>query len=355
MSETPVADVRPQALETLAGHIGAHLRQDAQGWVIDTGATDAPPPWRMPVAELAVIRVSGPDAAAFLQGQLTADVESIAPGRMGFAAHCSPKGRMLASFLVSARRDGGFDLLLSRDLVAGVAKRLRMFVLRSKVVIDPQPDGAVPIAVVAPPDSPLVRVPEPMHSDDAGEILRLQDVSLSGQRLARELHLVSDRDWHARWQALTAAHAVPGDWFRSTEIMAAEARIVSATGERFVPQMVNFELLGGVDFHKGCYTGQEVIARSQNLGRMKRRMMAVVGASLPSPGQDLMLGDEPIGTVVSVGPGEPAGHAGRRLCLLETTTERVRAGAGAELPDGLQGLPLPYPMPEHKPFERPRL
>lgn len=355
MSETPVADVRPQALETLAGHIGAHLRQDAQGWVIDTGATDAPPPWRMPVAELAVIRVSGTDAGAFLQGQFTADIESLAAGRLGFAAYCSPKGRMLATFLVSARRDDGFDLLMSRDLVAGIVRRLRMFVLRSKVTIEPLPDDAVPIAVVAPADSPLVRVAEPMRSDDAGEVLRLADVSLSGVRLARELHLVSGDEWTVRWEGLAEAHPVPGDWFRTTEIIAAEARVMSATSERFVPQMVNFELLGGVDFGKGCYTGQEVIARSQNLGRMKRRMMAAVGTSLPGPGEDLMMDDQPVATVVSVAPGEPAGHPGHQVCLLETATEHVRAGAGAELPGGLKGLPLPYPMPEHKPFERPRL
>ena len=224
-----------------------------------------------------LLSVTGVDAADFLHAQLTNDIKNLPPERAVFAGWCSAKGRLLATFLVIPAPEG-FLLQLARDLAPAVAKRLSMFILRSRVKITGESDAWVQFGVWASAGgvewkSGIVSVPV-----DAGRYLRLERAS----------------------SAALACGADEERWYLD-EIRAGRALISAATQDQFVPQMVNLETVGGVDFRKGCYPGQEIVARAQYRGQVKRRMVrlsAPQGMKL-EPGQEYNGG-----TVVDSAGGE---------------------------------------------------
>ncbi len=211
--------------------------------------------------------VSGDDARAFLHAQLTNDIEHLANERSALAGWCSPKGRLLASFLVipSPR---GFLLQLARDLAQPVAKRLSMFILRSKVKIADE-SAAWAQYGIWDCDEPGTDV------SWAGEIGTVR----VGERRCLRLAPADKLDLQA-----TDAE----ETWRLQEIRAGRPLITAATQDQFVPQMVNLETLGGIDFKKGCYPGQEIVARAQYRGQVKRRMQRL---PVP-PGTALAAGQE---------------------------------------------------------------
>jgi folate-binding protein YgfZ len=225
-----------------------------------------------------LLSVCGADAREFLHAQLTNDIEHLPPGRAALAGWCSAKGRLLASFLVIPWRDG-FVLQLARDLVPSIGKRLAMFVLRSKVKIADESDRWMQFGVWGervPGELFAVTGTEPPLRVNFGE--------------ARTLLLASE--------APTGTPVDESRWALD-EIRAGRPFITSATQELFVPQMVNLHALGGVDFKKGCYPGQEVVARTQYRGQLKRHM---VHAQVQA-GTDLKPGAEfQGGTIVDVAP-----------------------------------------------------
>ena len=227
-----------------------------------------------------LLSLTGTDARAFLHAQLTNDIEHLGADRAALAGWCSAKGRLLATFLVIPRGDG-FFLQLSRDLAAPVAKRLSMFILRSKVKIADESETWEQFGVW---DADLSNA----------------DVSWSGNvgtvRVGERRYL----QLAPRGELTEPASAGEAQWALQ-EIRAGRPLITSATQDQFVPQMVNFEQLGGVDFKKGCYPGQEIVARAQYRGQVKRRMVhatAPAGVAL-QPGADYNGG-----TVVDVAPAE---------------------------------------------------
>lgn len=306
-----------------------------------------------PLPHLGFIAVTGPDAPSFVHGLLTNDVLHQRTDVAQLNALCQPKGRMLASFIQWRRADADgraeIVLALSRELVPAITKRLAMFVLRAKVkVVDVSEDlvafgwmGAQPHAPRLPPSAPSMPVTVWGLGQNSGlAVLRVPD-ALG----ARRCLIVAGADAaSATWETLAAgAHAVGPSVWRLAEIHAGIPRIVAATQESFIPQMVNFELLGGVNFKKGCYPGQEVVARSQYLGKLRRRMWpARAEASGVVPGADVLQTGvaEPVGVVVNA---EPNGRGGTDL-LIETTL----AASGAPLSVAgvpLTLLPLPYALP----------
>jgi folate-binding protein YgfZ len=219
-----------------------------------------------------LLSVTGADAREFLHAQLTIDVRNLPPERAALAGWCSAKGRLLATFLViPAPR--GFLLQLSRDLAPAVAKRLSMFILRSKVSIADQSEAWAQFGVW---DAPA----------PAG-------VTWEGERVS----VPRGENRMLRLEPATGAALVPNadeEAWLLQEIRAGRPLITSATQDQFVPQMVNLEQLDGVDFRKGCYPGQEIVARAQYRGQVKRRMVR-----LPAPhGARLRPGDEYNGGVV---------------------------------------------------------
>ena len=233
-----------------------------------------------------LLSVRGGDARAFLHAQLTNNIETLDAGRWALAGWCSAKGRLLASFIVIPSADG-FVLQLARDLAAPVAKRLSMFVLRSKVKVADESDAWAQFGI-------WDADPQPTDVHWSGNRVRVR----MGERRFLELAPVGD--------ATDAVNAEEAGWALD-EIRAGRPLITAATQDQFVPQMVNLEALGGVNFQKGCYPGQEIVARAQYRGQVKRRMVKVpapAGAEL-KPGQDFNGGvvvDSAGGEVLAVMP-----------------------------------------------------
>ncbi len=229
---------------------------------------------RARLSRYGLLSVIGTDARAFLHAQLTVDIESLAPERAVLAGWCSAKGRLLASFLVVPSPEG-FLLQLARDLAAPVAKRLAMFVLRAKVKIADESEAWQQYATWDAPAPSAVTWRRSGVDVPAG-----------------------DRRFLTFTKESLEAGASEAEWTLQ-EIRAGRPLISAATQDLFVPQMVNFEALGALDFRKGCYPGQEIVARAQYRGQVKRRMVhatAPAGVAL-APGQDFNGG-----TVVDVAP-----------------------------------------------------
>ena len=226
-----------------------------------------------------VLSVTGTDARDFLHAQLTNDIQNLPPERAALAGWCSAKGRLLATVLVIPAPQG-YLLQLSRDLAPAIAKRLSMFVLRAKAKVADESaawaqfgvwDADLPQTVVWTDGQATVPVGE-------RRFLRLEPAASASAECR-----ASEELWYAQ------------------EIRAGRPLITAATQDQFVPQMVNLETLGGVDFRKGCYPGQEIVARAQYRGQVKRRMVR-----LPAPqGAQLQPGQEfNGGTVVDSAGGE---------------------------------------------------
>jgi folate-binding protein YgfZ len=303
-------------------------------------------PVRAEVVELGVIAVSGNDAAAFLQGQLTNEVVKLGAEQLTFNGYCTAKGRLLATFRCW-RDEQVIYLQLPRELVASVVKRLSMFVLRAKVnVVD---DSASWITWAIFGNGAAARLEQVFGSipAGAGDCLRMGPVRLArlaaGATLAERFLLLAPSAEAASMQArLAGLPQVPSGVFWWSEIDAAVPTVFAATQEKFVPQMINFEVVGGVSFSKGCYPGQEVVARSQYRGKLKRRMQrarcgvaTLAGADVFAVGED-----EPVGNVVMAASHPEGGIE----VLFECTLEKAEAPLRLHSPDGpaLDLLALPY-------------
>ena len=212
-----------------------------------------------------LLSVTGEDARAFLHAQLTKDIETLPQNRAAFAGWCSAKGRLLASFLVVPTKEG-FLLQLARDLAPTVAKRLSMFILRSKVKLADVSDAWGQLGV--------------WGEAFGGEIYSVQaENNLIQVKVGEQRALLLGPEAEMRHRAATGTEET---WVLE-EIRAGRPFISAATQDQFVPQMVNLEKIGGVDFQKGCYPGQEIVARAQYRGEVKRRMVrlqAPAGAKL---------------------------------------------------------------------------
>ena len=286
-----------------------------------------------------LIAARGEDVAAFLHGQLTQDIATLGPGQARLAGYCSAKGRLLATFIVWRGSEHEFFLACSSDLLAATMRRLSMFVLRARCrLTDASAEHRlVGLSGLAGPHWPSQ--PWQVSAGPEGTLIRLPDAC--GQ--ARALQVLA-----AAGQDAPASNPPASDWWNWLEVRSAVPRVVAATVERFVPQMVNLEVVGGVHFQKGCYPGQEVVARSQYRGTLKRRAFLFEAPAPAHPGQDIFAASDPgqpAGTVVLAAavPGEPA----RTQLLAEMKIAEAAGGLhlGAANGPALQALDLPYPLP----------
>ena len=223
---------------------------------------------------LTVLRVSGGDALAWLQGQLTADLAEVSASTSRIAAWCSPRGRVLAIFRVLADPAGGYRIVSDRWFAAALLARLRMFVLRADVRIDDAGDtlGVAGVAGARALPDRLETWAATAVVDDAAAIGEVAVTRVPGRHRRfmvtgpheRIASIVSPRP------AGGAAQAGPEAW-RLADICAGVARVTGTMSDTFLPQMLDLERIGGVSFEKGCYVGQEIVARAQHLGRVKRR------------------------------------------------------------------------------------
>lgn len=293
-----------------------------------------------------LIAFSGEEAQTFLHGQITNDLRGLRDNNAVFAGYCSPKGRLLANFL-TFRRGGDVLLMLPRAVHEAVQKRLTMFVLRAKVRVRDASDEWVALGL-------------------SGEGAAALVAGLYGDAPAQPMDVVgNDTGWavrlgEARFDLFVAPAAAPGVW----QTLAGRARpvgapawdwlliaagvpvILPATQDHFVPQMANLELLHGVSFHKGCYPGQEIVARSQYLGKLKRRMYLAHVAADAAPGDELYspdLAGQACGMVANAAAA-PGGGTDLLAVMQTSSHDGGEVHLGALDGPRLVFRPLPYAL-----------
>ena len=324
------------------------MNQPLPSLAASAAAAAAPVDGTCLLPQFGVIQASGDDAAKFLHGQLTQDFLGLndpAAPQARLTALCNPKGRMQASF-VALRREGDILLVCSQDLLAATLKRLSMFVLRAKVRLI---DASAVFDVFGLAGSAV--------ADNAGDasmapwtLREVAGASVVG------LYPAAGGTPLALWIAparsrVPAGEPLAPELWAWAEITSGVATLTQPVTERFVPQMLNYESVGGVNFKKGCYPGQEVVARSQFRGTLKRRAYVVHAQAAVAAGDDLFhraaaadaLPGEPCGLVVQAAAAPGGGFD----AIVSMQTSAAEGGElTARTPGGprLTLSPLPYPL-----------
>jgi hypothetical protein len=301
------------------------------------------------LAPLRVLSVSGPDAAQFLQGQLTSDVLALARGAWQFAAWCSPKGRVLANFVVRRSQDQCFELLFAGALLEAIRRRLGMFVLRSKVTIEDASAASVLLGVGGPTGAGAARAAwgEPPAAQQSISAEGTTIIALPGERWIAWVEPERAANAWERLAALARPAGFPAwEWL---SIRAGVPLITPPTSDQYVPQMVNWDVLDGVSFDKGCYSGQEIVARMRYLGRLKERLvLAHVDAPPPAAGLHLFnasFGDQACGSIVNAAEA-PGGGADLLAVLQLAARDSGEVRVGSRDGPALTLLTLPYAIPD---------
>ncbi len=300
------------------------------------------------LSQLGTLKVSGEDAQSFLQNLLSSDIKSVTPANAQLSSFNTAKGRMLVTFLIwQAGTD--YFLQLPRSLCTAMQKKLSMYVLRSRVKIADASDDLVCMGLAGKRAGTLAKESFASTPEDAmgtawsanAGIIRLD---------ANRLQIVTTPE-HAPglWKSLNCGARAAGsacwDWLT---IRAGIPVILPATQEEFVPQMANLELIGAVNFKKGCYPGQEIVARMQYLGKLKQRMYLahVAGGTTPQPGDKLYSSEmegQHSGTVVNAAAAPGGGYD--LLAVVQTgSRENQTVHLGSLQGEALTFLPLPYPL-----------
>jgi folate-binding protein YgfZ len=315
--------------------------------------------------DLAVIQISGADAAHFLNGQLTQDVAALAPGRACLAGYCTAKGRLLASMIVWP--EAGPDAprlraLVKADLAQALVKRLSMFVLRAKakLAVEAAPVVGVTIGAGADSDSGSGVMPDALRQAAQSLDPNAQPYDTVFNELGTWIAAPCATKGLQRWwfvPALGADHgAVPDrqrDW-QAADIAAGLPWVEAATQDMFIPQTLNLDLIDGVSFTKGCYPGQEIVARSHYRGTIKRRMargaiaVPASGADSAAPAQpgvdifDAQSPDNPCGRIINAARANDG--AGEHVLMEVQLADLESADFRLERPEGaaIQLQPLPY-------------
>ncbi|HYW57300.1 MAG TPA: folate-binding protein [Polaromonas sp.] len=296
----------------------------------------------VPMTHMGVIRVAGDDAATFLQGQLTQDVAQLGLAEARLAAFCNAKGRMQASFIVFKRSQQDILLVCSLSILATTLKRLSMFVMRAKAKLS---DASAEFSLFG-------------VTGDANESV----ADISGDPWAKadfgSAHLISLYPGAGVGRALWCAPAgtaapegtvLPLDVWHWLSVQSGIAMITQPIYEAFVPQMLNYESVGGVSFKKGCYPGQEIVARSQFRGTLKRRAYLVHTEGTPAVGQEVFHASDasqPCGLVAASAP-HPVGGFDAIVSMQTSAAGDAGAGQltlGTAAGAALTLLPLPYPL-----------
>ncbi len=275
------------------------------------------------LSHVALIRASGDDSSNFLQGQFSNDVRQVSTRRHQLSSYSTPKGRMLSLFRLF-QRDEAYYLSLPQSLLESTLKRLQMFVLMSKVQLEDVSEQLVRFGLSGPNAERLLQEQFGELPAEADEALTQDEITLlriPGPHPRFEIHGTVALMQNL-WQSLTShTRKVGADCWELLDIRAGLPSVYRETAEVFVPQMINLQLINGVSFKKGCYTGQEIVARMQYLGKLKRRMYrAHADTSVrPVPGNELSsphsASGQGAGKVVKVAPSPNGGF--EVLCVLE--------------------------------------
>jgi folate-binding protein YgfZ len=292
--------------------------------------------------ETGLIRMRGPDARAFLQGQLTNDVLAVERERSSLGAFATAQGRVAALVRVLALEDS-LLLVLPRSEAQALHDRLARHLLRAKVELTDESDAWSAIGLLDAAGVAALAAGADALPAQTGSVARIGElVVVALDPTPRVVVLAPRADIAALITALPDPAAPSGRW-RLAEIRSGRPEVVTETRELFLAQALNLDLLGAVSFHKGCYTGQEIIARTQHLGRISRRMFrARVDGAPPPPGTPVLAHGEITGHVVSAETDERDGCELLATLSIRDRDETLRIGDAPPL----ERLPLPYPVPE---------
>jgi hypothetical protein len=294
-----------------------------------------------------LLQFAGADAQTFLQGQLSCDLNSLLPGQAVYGSYSTPKGRMLASFLLW-RDDSGYCMQLPRSLCESTRRRLSMYVLRSKLTIKDASDevdlfGTIGSDAAAKLASLVDNVPvdeNTLVAVPGGHLVRLDKGRLLLAVARESTHLIRDH-------LMSTLPAITEDTWDLANICAGIPYITPATQDQFVPQMANLDLIDGVSFTKGCYPGQEIVARMHYLGRLKQRMYLAKSPAIAQPGDKLyspVTGEQSTGMIVNAAPSDGNSHT----VLAVIHIESFKSGdihIGSLTGPRLEFMDLPYPVP----------
>jgi folate-binding protein YgfZ len=273
----------------------------------------------IPVTHFDLLRFHGSDAKPFLQGQLTCDLDQVTPDQAQFGGYCTPKGRLLANFMLSSTPQG-YLMHMPDDVAASLSDRLRKFVLRSDVKIERE-RGLRALGLVGPAAPALLQ--EEMGTPPQGRLAMGRHARASVVRLPGDnfLVLAASTAMAALWEAL-AKRAVPAgtECWNWVQIQAGVPWITAPTQDLFLPQMIGLDAIGGVSFDKGCYTGQEIVARTHYLGEVKRRLRLGRTRGRVRAGDTLLRAGQQCGTVLNA-----AAIPGNGWVLLAVVSEQAAA------------------------------
>ena len=251
-----------------------------------------------PIADLAVLSITGKDAATLLQGQITCNIHDITQTQGSLGAMCNPKGRAISTFLLINTSDE-FLMVLPKELLETVKKKLQMYILRSQVSIIDKSESLCLIGLYdsgSPDPRPLFASHQENH----------QSIKLSPTE-SRYLFILPPEQAQAFWTEQLDHHGFQPDdssQWRYLDIIAGIPWLSAATSEEYIPQMLNLDKLGGISFTKGCYTGQEIVARTHYLGKTKREMFLAECATQTPPPANAVIIDDNAGADTEQGVGK---------------------------------------------------
>lgn len=279
---------------------------------------------------LGLIEVQGEDATTFLQGQFTNDLLSLTEQESQLSGFCNPQGRLLALFRI-IRHNNSYLLQLPRDLLPAILKRLSMFVLRAKVTLTDATDNWVRFGLFGASADDVVAQQFGITAPAENKVAALAEgmlLRLPGATPRFEFVVTKDAATQLWQQLSTSARPVATAHWRLAELRAGEPSIVTATSQEFVPQMVNLQAVHGVNFKKGCYPGQEIVARMQYLGKLKRRMFLASCESEAPPAKTELFQIKQDGTTEKVGNVLAAERGLDNLCELLVVIETAAKDTG---------------------------
>ena len=299
-----------------------------------------------------VIAVHGADAGSFLQAQLSNDVSQLDDGSHSqLDAYCTPKGRMLGLMRVFRQGDS-YYLRLPLDTLERVLQRLRMYVLRAAVTLEDATDNFLRIGVAGATAAEELRTVADGLPDGIDRVVQRGDLTIlrvAGVQPRYEIYACSLAAARSVWDTLNVRGAPVGEsaW-RLLDILAGLPAVFAPTAELFVPQMANLQLVNGVSFKKGCYPGQEIVARMQYLGTLKRRMYLgrIDTDAQVAPGDALFPAtdsEQPVGRIIDAQPHPDGGQAALAVLQIKSAAAAdVFLGAAEGPPFALQGLPYTF-------------
>lgn len=306
------------------------------------------------LSNFGLIHFSGEEASDFLQRQLSCDLRKVNHQTAQYGSYCTPKGRMLASFLIwSGIANNEYFMQLPSTLLDVISKRLSMYILRTKVRLDDCSDTLIRIGIAGNKAKLL------LEEVFDGVVLPASSLGMvhteKGSILCRNIdryEIITTLDQAITIWPRLASQATPTgtmcwDW---QEIRAGIPVILPITQEQFIPQMVNLDVIGGISFQKGCYPGQEIIARTQYLGKLKRRMYLVnIASSQPVMAGDHLLSTElseqSCGMIVNAALSPEGGFDALAVIQVDSIKTSKIFWKNLNGP-ALQILPLPYPLPQ---------